>query len=69
MFEEILKGLTDLQKMRLVNEILQSMPPVIDIENRGSTDDYVVKPLTYNSVLGEFYVEFEEIERQEEEDR
>lgn len=68
MFEEILKELTDLQKMRLVNEILQSMPPVIDIENRGSTDDYVAKPLIHNDETGEIYIEFEEIEREKSDD-
>lgn len=68
MFEEILKGLTDLQKMRLVNKILQSMSPVIDIENRGSTDDYVVKPLIHNDKTGEIYIEFEEVERKKSDD-
>lgn len=68
MFEEILKELTDLQKMRLVNEILQSMPPVIDIENRGSTVDYVVKPLIHNDETGEIYIELEEVERRKSDD-
>ena len=68
MFEEILKGLTDLQKMKLINKILQSMEPVIDIENRGSSCDYVIKPLTYNADTDEIYVEFEEVERKKSDD-